>query len=122
MADMHSFTEPYLQKNFHRQTKTAIENKEEGRENRSTTAIWKMFPFFHNVLLMDTCPLDTWHTSTLSFLNILPFHEKEMLPQHLRENWKMKVLEEAPMQDVNTPTRISLSHILKTFWIAWAAD
>jgi len=32
MADMQSFTEPYLEKNFHGQTKMALENKQEWRQ------------------------------------------------------------------------------------------
>lgn len=65
-------------------------------------------------------------TPTLSFCNSLPFHEKEMWPQHFRENWRDGGPGGCTMQDVSTrtirPPKLPRAVVLNTFWIGWAAD
>lgn len=75
MADIHSFIQPYLQKNFHSQTKMASENKK-WREDPSAPAVWELFP-----LLTMSCPqlCIHWAPGTLLLLLFLvscPFIRK----------------------------------------------
>lgn len=94
VADMHSLTETYLQKDFHSQTKMVIENKEEWKEE--TSAVWEV-SFSHNVLFTYTCLLSTWHPPPLFlFVIVCLFMKKRCDPSISGRTEEMEVLEDAP--------------------------
>lgn len=109
-ADMHGFTEFYLQKNFHSQTKMALQNKEAQRKGRS--AVLKISPssvpcpqlYVHWTpgIIYSAC--GGGNVRALLFLKSCPFTRKRCDPGISGRSKKMKVLEEVPGLDLNIPS------------------
>lgn len=103
MADMQSFTEPYLEKNFHGQTKMALENKQEWRQEGEATIVLERFPFLTLPCSQPYVHRAPGNTLPLLFLISCPLPRRRCEPGISRRTEEIKVLQTVPTQDVNTP-------------------